>query len=212
MSAETVLVPRADFDMEEPWGIPKGCVPVRLRSAIDGAAPRLSTVVAVFYDDDYLSVLFSASDDFVCATYLAHDAPLYEEDVVEVFLAPESLTDYFEIEVNPHGTLFDARVASPDGDRGTMRVDRGWTCEGLFAAVRKVRESSGVITIDTIVRIPFFALERSTPGGGETWRANLFRIDRNPDAGDEYSAWQPTRRNPADFHVPAAFGTLRFGG
>jgi len=130
--------------------------------------------------------------------------------VVEIFLAPAALTEYFEIEVNPLGTLFDARIASPEGNRQTMRVDRGWTCEGLVAALRMVKESSGVMTVDTIVRIPFFALERSTPGDGETWRANLFRIDRNP-RGDEFSAWQPTRRSPADFHVPAAFGTLRFG-
>lgn len=210
MSAETVLVPRAEFDMEDPWKTPRVCAPVRLRSALDGSAPRLPTSAALFYDEDYLSILFSAADDAVCATWLEHDAPLYEEDVVEIFLAPAALTEYFEIEVNPLGTLFDARIASPDGNRQTMRVDRGWTCEGLVAAVRVVKESSGVMTVDTIVRIPFFALERSTPGEGEMWRANLFRIDRNP-RGDEFSAWQPTRRSPADFHVPAAFGTLRFG-
>lgn len=210
MSAETVLVPRAEFDMEEPWRTPGVCTPVRLRSSLDGAAPRLPTSAALFYDDDYLSVLFSAADDALCATWLEHDAPLYEEDVFELFVAPETLTEYFEIEVNPLGTLFDARVVSPDGDRQTMRVDRAWTCEGLFAAVRIQRESSGMMSVDTIVRIPFFALERSVPGDGETWRANLFRIDRSP-SGNEFSAWQPTHRRPADFHVPAAFGVLRFG-
>lgn len=211
MSSEIVHVPRAEFDMEQPWKTAAGCTPLRLRSAIDGAAPRLPTSVTLYYDDDYLSILFSGADDAICATWLEHDAPLYEEDVVEVFLSPDSPTEYFEIEVNPLATLFDARVVSPDGERQTMRVDRGWTCEGLVAAVRVEKESSGVMTVETIVRIPFFALERSTPGEGETWRANLFRIDRSP-RGDEFSAWQPTLRRPADFHVPAAFGTLRFGG
>lgn len=201
---------RAAFDMEEPWTAPAGCTPVRLRRATDGAPPRLSTSVAVWFDEQYLSVLFSTADDHVLASLVAHDAPLYEEDVVEAFIAPESLQRYFELEVSPRGTLFDARVDSPDGDRKTMHVDRDWTCEGLIAAVRKVIESDGASTIDTIVRIPFASLERSAPADGETWRANFFRIDRHPEAGDEYSAWQPTLKTPADFHVPAAFGALRF--
>lgn len=210
MNADMLLVPRAELDFEELWTTPRACTPARLRHAVDGSVPRLATSVAAFYDDDYLTILFSATDDHVEASDLDHDAPLYEHDVVEVFLAPSSLVRYYEIEVNPIGTLFDARIDSPDGTRATMHADRAWTCEGLFAAVRKVIESSGEMSIDTLLRIPFFALERSTPGQGETWRANFFRIDRHPRLGDEYSAWQPTYKIPADFHVPAAFGTLRF--
>jgi hypothetical protein len=78
-----------------------------------------------------------------------------------------------------------------------------------MAAVRRVTESNGVVTIDTLLRIPFAALGRTMPIPGETWRANFYRIDRSPQ-GDEYSAWQPTMRQPADFHVPEAFGRLRF--
>lgn len=200
---------RAEFSLEEPWATPPGCDSVRLRLAIDGAAPRLATSLSVWFDDDYLDVLFSCGDDQVVATHYAHDAPLYEEDVVEVFLAPERLTEYFELEVSPVGTTFDARIESPDGHRRTMSTDLAWTCSGLVAAVRRVPESNGVITIDTILRIPFASLGRTTPLPGETWRANFYRIDRSPH-GDEYSAWQPTMRQPADFHVPEAFGTLRF--
>lgn len=211
MTSETLLVPRAELDIEEPWSTPPGVTPVRLRRATDAAAPRLATSVSVFFDAQYLSVLFSASDDHVVATLNAHDAPLYEEDVFEVFLAPETPERYFELEVSPRGVLFDARIESPDGERRTLRADRSWTCEGLFAAVRQVTESNGATTLDTILRIPFASLGRATPEDGEAWRVNFFRIDRHPSLGDEFSAWQPTMRDPADFHVPAAFGTLRFG-
>ena len=207
---ETLVVPRAPFDMEEPWSTPRGCAPIRLRRAGDAAAPRLSTSVAAWYDEDYLTFLFSATDDHIRSTYHKRDEPLYEQDVVEVFLAPDGLTRYFEIEVSPNGTVFDARIDSPEGRRATMHADVDWTCEGIVVAVRKVTESSGVITVDTTVRVPFFALERSMPGDGETWRANFFRIDRHPDHEDEFSAWQPTLKSPADFHVPRVFGTLRF--
>ncbi len=132
--------------------------------------------------------------------------------MVEVFLAPEEeLTRYFELEINPRGTIFDARVDSPDGVRASMRVDRSWNCDGLLVAVRKVTESDGTASVDTLLRIPFASLGRPVPGDGEHWRVNFFRIDRHPQLGDEFSAWQPTMKSPPDFHVPAAFGTLRFG-
>lgn len=212
MGGEILIVPRAAFDLEEPWTAPAGCVPVRLRRSADASAPRLSTSVATWFDDDYLSVLFSAADDLVVASYRNHDDPLWEQDVVEVFLAPESRSRYFEIEVSPAGTTFDARIDSPDGVRATMRVDRSWDCPGLFPAVRSIIESGGAISLDLVVRIPFAALERQTPLNGETWRGNFYRIDRHPALGDEFTAWQPTGKTPPDFHVTAAFGTLQFRG
>jgi len=127
-----------------------------------------------------------------------------------VFLAPRRLNEYYEIEVNPRGTVFDARIESPGGVRATMKTDRDWTCEGLMTAVRQIIESDGGISIDTLLRIPFAALEQRTPHAEDSWRGNFFRIDRHPQLGDEFSAWQPTLRDPADFHVTAAFGTLRF--
>jgi hypothetical protein len=210
VSTETLAVARAAFDIEDPWALPPQCTPVRLRRATDAASPRLATSVAAWYDQEYLTVLFSASDDHISATHLAHDAPLYEQDVMEVFLAPEGLTDYYEIEVSPRGTFFDARIHSPEGVRETMEVDRDWNCEGLYAAVRQIVESDGAISIDTVLRIPFAALERTTPKSGDAWRGNFFRIDRHPQRGDEFSAWQPTLRVPADFHVTSAFGVLQF--
>lgn len=209
MSSGTLVVPRAEFAMDDPWATPAACEPVRLRLATDGAAPRLSTSVCAYYDDDYLTVVFCAADDEVVATLVARDAPLYEEDVVEVFLAPVRATAYFELEVSPAGSIFDATIDSPDWNRATMTVDRAWDCRGLVAAVRKTFESDGAMSVDTVLRIPFAAVAETAPRSGARWLANFFRIDRSM-AGDEFSAWQPTFKTPADFHVPRAFGTLEF--
>lgn len=210
MSSDTLVVRRADFSIEDPWATPQQCDPVRLRRATDGTVPRLATTVTAYCDDSYLTIVFSAADDHVAATHRAHDAPLYDEDVVEVFLAPGPPSEYFELEVNPLGTTFDARIESPEGVRGAaMRSEVGWTCEGLVTAVRTMVELDGAISVDTLMRIPFAALGYATPKAGDSWRANFFRIDRHP-SGDEYSAWQPTLREPADFHVVSAFGVLAF--
>jgi hypothetical protein len=200
-----LVVPFAPFSIEEPWNVPEVCDRVELRRATDGVAARQRTTVAAYCDDEILTIVFAGVDDRVVATLREHDAPLYQEDVVEVFLAPSRLEEYFEIEVNPLGTTFDARIESPDGVRSTMKTDLAWTCEGLFPGVRRDGDA-----FDVVLRIPFAALGRTAPADGETWRGNFFRIDRDPAAGDEFLAWQPTMRTPPDFHVSAAFGTLRF--
>jgi len=214
------------FSIEDPWDVPEGCERVPLVRATDGAAPRLATTVAAMWDDEALTLVFAANDDLVVATHHKHDAPLYEEDVVEAFLAPSRADEYFELEVNPLGTTFDARIESPDGVRATMKTDLGWTCTDLFAAVRKSGSVAGgrfpvagpngdrqLVTgndlMEIVMRIPFAALGCAAPKSGDEWRANFFRIDRHP-SGDEFSAWQPTMKTPADFHVAAAFGVLRF--
>lgn len=206
MPGPLLVVPRAEFSIEEPWDIPAVCEVVTLCLAVDGGLPRLQTSVAAYYDDDFLTVVFRCDDDEIVATYLEHDQPLWQEDVVEVFLAPSGLTPYFEIEVNPLGTTFDARIDSPDGVRATMATDLAWTCTGLFAALRRADQR----TLDVVLRLPFASLDARARAGDE-WRANFFRIDRSAVHGDGFSAWQPTRKTPADFHVAAAFGVLRFG-
>ena len=206
MEGDTILVPRAAFAIEEPWAVPRACVPVELRRSTDGNSPRLGTSVATYHDGDWLHFVFVGADDGIVATHLQHDAPLYQEDVFEVFLAPGAATAYFEIEVNPLATTFDARIDSPEGVRSSMKADLGWTCEGLFAAVRRTPESW-----ECVLRFRFLSVAAAAPKTGDTWGANLFRIDRSGRHGDEYSAWRPTMKNPPDFHVVATFGGLRFG-
>jgi hypothetical protein len=205
MPVSVLAVPRAEFSIENPWSIPPACTPVPLRRATDGSTPRQSTSVAAYYDDDFLSVVFVADDDEIVATYREHDEPLWQEDVVEIFLAPTGLTPYFEIEVNPLGTTFDARIDSPNGVRATMTTDLAWSCTGLFAALRR----DDGRTSHVVIRLPFAAFG-AFPKPGHEWRANFFRVDRSPAHGDELSAWQPSLKTPADFHVAAVFGTLRF--
>jgi hypothetical protein len=204
MQAATLSIPRAMFSIEDPWELPDGVAPVPLRRATDGSWPHMATSVAVWWDERYLNTLFAGDDDAVIASYFEHDEPLWQEDVVEIFAAPRSPKTYFEIEVNPLGTLFDALIDSPDGIRATMRADPGWTCDGLFAATRRTPHHFA-----TIIRVPFEPLG-GVPARGDRWRGNFFRVDRHPTRGDEFSAWQPAMKVPPDFHVVAAFGEWLF--
>jgi hypothetical protein len=175
--------------------------PVFLRDARTGAAPRLKTAVRLGLRGRALCVRFDGRDDGGVASLTKRDDPLWQEDVFEIFLSPADPPRlYYEFEVNLLGTLFDARVSSPDLSRATMRAETAWDCEGLVASVTR-----GPGRWSASLRIPLGELCVGAPP--PVWRANFFRIDRG--TVDEHSAWSPTWADPPDFHVPELFGVLQ---
>jgi hypothetical protein len=181
---------------------------VALRRAQDGAAPEQATAVRIAHDLHALLLRFDCDDRDIWATHAQRDAPLWEEEVVELFVAPgeHDPSQYVEIEVNPLGTIFDARVASPNGRRDSMSVDPSWNAAGLVAEV--CRPSPGRWRAE--LAIPWSDLCAGAPP--RVWRANLFRIERPRDADPEFSCWSPTLSDPPDFHRPAFFGRLLLDG
>jgi len=176
----------------------------RLLDSQSGEPPRLPTSLRVALRGKTLCVRFDGRDDAVVATYRKRDENLWEEDVFEVFLAPVDPPHlYFEFEVNPLGTLFDARVDSPNLVRAGMNVDRSWNCAGLSATVRQ-RPGRWSAALS----IPLEELCDPIPA---RWRANFYRVDRGAPGGasDEFSAWSPILKQPADFHEARRFGALR---
>jgi cellulose/xylan binding protein with CBM9 domain len=174
---------------------------VELRDAVSGALPHLRTAVRVGFRNGALLVRFDGRDDGVVATLRGRDDPLWTEDVYEVFLTPlDPPTVYFEFEINPLGAFFDARVTSPDLVRSSMTVDPAWNLAGLrgWSRVRPRRWSATL----TIPIAPLLEGQAAPP----SWRANLFRVDRGEP--DEFSAWSPARKSPADFHEAGYFGRL----
>jgi cellulose/xylan binding protein with CBM9 domain len=154
--------------------------------------------------DGALVVRFDGRDEATVATLRGRDEPLWSEDVYEVFVSPrDPPTVYFEFEINPIGTLFDARVTSPELVRGTMNADAAWNLPGLSGRSR-VRPGRWSATL-TIPIAPMLEGKAAPP----SWRANFYRVDRGiGSAADEFSAWSPTGRDPADFHAAQSFGRL----
>jgi len=181
---------------------------VTLRRAQDGADPLQATAVRLAYDDVALLLRFDCDDRDIWATHSRRDAPLWEEEAVELFVAPgeDDPSEYVEIEVNPLGAIFDARITNPQGRRESMRVDADWNAAGLVAVV--VRRSPGTWTAQ--LEIPWIDLCDGAPP--PVWRANFFRIERPRDGDHEFSCWSPTLADPPDFHKPSFFGRLVLDG
>lgn len=166
------------------------------------------------WDSKALYVRFDCEDRDAWGTFERRDDPLYEEEAVEVFLAPGTADprSYFEFEVSPRGTLFDALIHNPTSERRDMTGDPAWDCPGLRWAAGPGRERQDWWAV---LGIPWNGL--LSPG--ETlplvWRANFYRIERpRTPAGSEaeFSGWSPTLTRPADFHKPARFGLLELAG
>jgi hypothetical protein len=195
-----------------PWSAIPLLPPFRLA---DGSGPaRRETRARLAWDDLALYVRFDCEDEDAWGTLTRRDDPIYQEEAVEIFLAPgePAPAGYFELEVSPRGTLFDAWVDNPDGRRDTLRADPGWDCPGL-----RWEAGRGAAHDDwwAALALPWRALvpALSTGGPPALWRANLYRIDR-PRNGEpaEFSAWSPTLAAPPDFHKPARFGYLELAG
>jgi hypothetical protein len=172
----------------------------------DGSGqPTQGTALRLGWDEEALHVRFECVDREPWGTYRHRDDPLYLEECIEVFLAPGAAdpAEYFELEVSPLGTLFDARVHNPDSRRDTLTADLSWDCPGL-------RWAAGPGSFEdwwAELAIPWAAVAPSA-GRPRLWRANFFRIDRPPDGEPEFSCASPTLTRPADFHRPARFGLL----
>lgn len=188
-----------------PWSDLAALSALRLSDGSGDAVQR--TAVRLAWDDAALYVRFDCEDRDAWGTFTRRDEPLYQEEVVEIFLAPGSAVpaSYAELEVSPRGTLFDAWVENPDGRRETMRVDPAWECSGL----RWETGSTGVREDWwTALAIPWAALAANGLRPASL-RANFYRIERPRDGGPaEWSAWSPTLVDPPDFHRPARFGLL----
>jgi hypothetical protein len=138
------------------------------------------------------------------------DDPLWNEEVVEVFLDPDGDgLNYAELEVSPNNVVVDLLLARPRAD---LAASLRWDIDGLLTAVG--RTPGGWVAE---IAIPWPSLEaagvRSPPAAGDTWRVGLYRIKRprGVEGEDEFLAWSLTQADRG-FHDPERFGYVRFEG
>lgn len=123
---------------------------------------------------------------------------LWDRDVAEAFLQPDPSCEryYREFEVSPNGMWIDLDIFPA----GLADLKSGMQ-RSVF-----LDEKSHLWSAE--LAIPLKALtERFDPHA--IWRINFFRVEgtKEPRA---YLAWQPTNTPQPNFHVPSAFGRMRF--
>jgi hypothetical protein len=180
----------------------------------DGSQPaKLQTRIRTKHDGARLHVLFECDDPAPWGTHTRRDDPIYEEEAVEVFIAPgmDDPEHYFEFEVSPNGVLWDGAITNASLDGSQLQVDETWDCPDVEWQVE--RDDSAAVWRAVLV-LPL--IELASGHVPAHWRANFYRIDRplgnHNDAAGEFSCWSPTLTSPAAFHRPRRFGTLILEG
>ena len=124
---------------------------------------------------------------------------LWDRDVAEAFLQSDPWRPryYREFEVSPNGMWVDLDIF-PEGLRNLE--------SGMERSVWLDREHHAW---DAELAIPMRALTANFDPAA-VWRVNFFRVEGSREPRF-YSAWRATSTPAPNFHVPEAFGKLRFG-
>jgi hypothetical protein len=172
------------------------------------------TVSKLLWNDEFLYVAFRCDDAHIWAEQIERDSPVYQDDCVELFTAPNSVHpfNYFNIEMNVGGAFLDRHHPSGPGKAETPN----WNARG----VRIATTVDGTLNDDTDTdrswmleaAIPFanFAsvAQHTPPHLEDVWHLNLNRLGGKTNP--QYSQWSPGRTERPQFHAPQYFGRVIF--
>jgi Carbohydrate family 9 binding domain-like len=157
-------------------------------------APRHRTRAKMLWDDKYFYIAAQLDEPHVWATLRKHDEIVFHDNDFEVFIDPDGdAREYYELEVNAFGTIFDLFLHRRYKDGGP--AEHGWNAEGLKTAIHV----NGTLNDPTDTdkgwtlewAIPWSAFKppawdkpgfgekergAAAPKPGETWRVNFSRV------------------------------------
>jgi len=181
---------------------------------------RPRTRLKLGYTPHGLCGLFRIADRFVRCVHTGFQARVFRDSCVECFLQPDGRGGYFNFEFNCGGSLRVAYITDP------TRVGEGFKAAAPLTPAQgaQVRvEASLPARIDPEIQGPVdwqlsffipFAMLESYAGPlqvqpGVRWRGNFFKC-ADESSHPHWASWAPL--NALNFHTPACFGTLHFGG
>ena len=191
----------------------------------------LPTRAKMLWDNQYLYVyaLFPESD--VWATLKEHDATVYQDNALEIFIDTEGDGEnYIEFQINALGTVWDLIMSKAYRNGGNPISD--WDIKGLKKAVfidgtmNDSNDKDRSWSIELAFPLKSLLLgQRKTPDVGTIWRMNLSRVQwqllkengsysRKTDAQGrvlpaEYISW--STQGIVNFHYPERWGYVKFG-
>jgi hypothetical protein len=181
----------------------------RFVNTMNGTAAPFETRARMLYDDESLYVGFEVDDRRLVSEFREHDAHLWEQDCVELFLVPVAGgRGYVEIQVSPRGVTFDTRYDDRRLPRPFGHLDYESGVEARVVTRGTVDDDEADEGYVVEARIPFGALGISpAPRSGAEIRANMYVMNRG-EHGITAAGWSPPMI--PDFHAPDRFGKLTF--
>ena len=164
--------------------------------------PDRETEVRLLWNAHYLYLRFQCR---YRAIYVFSDSSpngrrdhLWDRDVAEAFLQPDAshARFYKEFEVSPNGMWIDLDIFP--GGLADLK-------SGLQRSV--VLDERKHVWVAELA-VPLRALTKKFDPEAR-WRTNFYRVEGSREPRS-YLAWSPTRTPEPNFHVPQAFGVLKF--
>ena len=203
------------LDANSPASEWQSAAPVCFASDWQGKNPdsELETEVRVLWSPEtlYLRFICRYRDLFVFSDSGPNGRrdQLWDRDVAEAFLQPPELqakslskasgrfyASYNEFEIAPNGMWIDIDI-SPSGPAD---LNSGLSRSVHVDIVKKIWAAELAIPVNAVT---------ANFDPGSPWRANFFRVEGKVEPRS-YMAWQPTHTPEPNFHIPEAFGVLKF--
>jgi hypothetical protein len=189
--------------------------------------PYHKTRVKMLWDEEYMYFFADMEEPHLWATLTERDAVVYFDNDFEIFLDPTGDThNYYEVEINTFGTLWDLLITKPYRDNGHA-VD-AWDIREIKYALDirgTVNDPSDTDEGWSIeVAIPWKVLEEcaSHPGppkDREIWKVNFSRVQWETDVidgvyrkkkGVPENNWVWSPQGLIAMHYPEMWGNVRF--
>ncbi len=146
--------------------------------------PRYRTRAKICWDEAHLYIAAEMEEPHVWATLTRRDSVIFHDNDFEVFIDPDGdQCDYYELEINAVGTVWDLRLPRPYRDGGEAINE--WDISGLRTAVHIDGTLNDPSDIDrgwsVEIAIPWRALAEfshapAPPRDGDQWRINFSRV------------------------------------
>ena len=189
--------------------------------------PRFRTRVKMLWDEEYFYIAAELEEPHVWGTLDQHDQIVFYDNDFEIFIDPDGDTrEYYEIEINALGTIFDLFLVRTYIDGGPAL--HGWDMKGMQRAVHvdgtlnNASDTDRVWTVE--FALPWKWLKEAAncptpPQPGDTWRANFSRVEWQinivdgkyeppPNTPEDNWVWSP--QGVINMHVPQHWGRVEF--
>lgn len=178
---------------------------------------RTKTKARLLWDDEALYFFAEMEDADLYADVIEQDSQTWENDVFELFFKPDrKQKPYYEFQVTPRNTHFDACIASGIGGGGIRRWKsahefRWETKPSLRGTLNHENDTDEGWSVEGKIPWTDFRHTGGKPKAGDIWRFALCRYDYslNFDTPDLTSTANLTN---VDFHQTENYGALRFDG
>lgn len=190
--------------------------------------PLLRTRVKLLWDLKGLYIAAELEDEHIWATLTERDAVIFHDNDFEVFIDPDGDThDYYELELNALGTLWDLFLIKPYRDRQQVAVN-AWDIRGIEYGINidgtlnNPNDQDSKWTVEML--LPWKVLQECAhkdvpPLEGDYWRVNFSRVQWETDIIDgkyvkklgkpEYNwVWSP--QGLIAMHYPERWGYVFF--